>query len=548
MLVRRDFLLPGRLGREPVVAECCGDCAGFESRHGPRASAKFLGRTASEPPGFHPVPGPVLVTTSTCWLALASALQPLQGVPEKLDLASLEPKTWSVLDARRTGSTGPFDPDPVRHAIFGSRSPGVEDGFISWQQQDTDASGQVCGPLSYAATTVLAESEAVVFIRAAGAAVLFVNGEPLMGDPLHREGLGVPVLLRQGGNTILVSGVESAFRVHFRWPPGRLVIPEWGVRAPGVTPEFDSWFFKDAFFPIVNASTVRTDYLHLHYGPVVLPHEEPVITDWMDGPLRIEPLAMAERSTYVSARDRVGRAGWSEAYLPVQVYEFETGGDRSGSDVRRAPRTLLRIPLPDRRHDEAASLRRDVWDRPGLSSQLASSPIALIYGTGGGLEVTRELLARARFDQQVIWYYGGYAPPLLSDLQAAAGHLGGGRAPLRDHDLVLYGNWDTNRCYSLVLDGSCPVQVENGTVAVGARRFERPDLAVWFVWERADVEGAGKVICLGDTWRAGSRVGGALSPFWPGQQLEEYSVFAADFLASGPDAVLASGSILDLAR
>jgi hypothetical protein len=161
----------------------------------------------------------------------------------------------------------------------------------------------------------------------------------------------------------------------------------------------------------------------------------------------------------------------------------------------------------------------------------------MVYGTAGTDEENRELLERARADQQRWWALARGLPPLLSDVDmdkpAWLDRVSG-------CNVILYGSATTNGAWNrLVGDG--PLRVERGAAVVGDERFERDDLCALFVRPRADAPGRALVAVFAETGPAGARLGYAVNPFDPATP--DYLVLSPDFLTPSRDGdgVLAEG-------
>ncbi len=159
-------------------------------------------------------------------LALVPLLLQVLGAPaqegfERLGGAELVVRSWLTLEAVDARGRRPFRPDAVlaRHLVAaGSPAPSAEEvvtgesGEARWQARTAGEDGRV-GDAAWAYTRVESEAARVVLARLEGAATLFVNGAPFVGD-LYGFGFGgVPVALRAGANELYVNGVRGAFRL-----------------------------------------------------------------------------------------------------------------------------------------------------------------------------------------------------------------------------------------------------------------------------------------------------------------------------------------------
>jgi poly(3-hydroxybutyrate) depolymerase len=84
-------------------------------------------------------------------------------------------------------------------------------GKDGWIRQDGLAGG-------YACATVASESERVMLLDASGHGMVYVNGEPRMGDPYETGYVLLPVTLREGANEFLFHCGRGGFRAKLTAP------------------------------------------------------------------------------------------------------------------------------------------------------------------------------------------------------------------------------------------------------------------------------------------------------------------------------------------
>ncbi len=99
--------------------------------------------------------------------------------------------------------------------------------------------------------------------------------------------------------------------------------------------------------------------------------------------------------------------------------------------------------------------------------------MVFVYGTRGTADENAWALAKARYDSETFWFRGNGSPLVIPD-------SGYDAKKLRDRDVILYGNADTNSAWSLLL-GSSPVQVHRGEIAIGDKKLTGDGLSCLFL-------------------------------------------------------------------
>lgn len=93
----------------------------------------------------------------------------------------------------------------------------------AWQTIEAGANGQLDGAFAAAFTTVEWPAAEVVLAELTGAATLWVNGIPQIGD-VYGDGCGgLPIALREGANQLFVTGIRGGFRLALAPPPAELL-------------------------------------------------------------------------------------------------------------------------------------------------------------------------------------------------------------------------------------------------------------------------------------------------------------------------------------
>jgi pimeloyl-ACP methyl ester carboxylesterase len=158
--------------------------------------------------------------------------------------------------------------------------------------------------------------------------------------------------------------------------------------------------------------------------------------------------------------------------------------------------------------------------------------VVLVIGTKGSAEENAWALRKARFDAETFWYRGnGYLRIVPdSDFKPDAE---------RDHNVVLYGNADTNAAWSALL-GQSPVQVKSGSIQFGEREVKGSDLACLFVRPRPGSEIA-LVGVVGGSGVKGMRLTDRLPFFVSGVGYPDCVLLGPETLTKGLAGVNAAG-------
>jgi predicted esterase len=162
-----------------------------------------------------------LSLTATLIFASAAFAQPQgDGALPTIDSMLATPPT------RQQGRV-PFRIDDVQLGLArGTFTPPREAGG-TWTQLTPDAEGWLSGPAlagGYAIARVTLPEERIAILNAAGHSMVYVNGEPRMGDPYANGTAQFPVLLRKGENELLFAGGRGRIRARFEAPPAPIYI------------------------------------------------------------------------------------------------------------------------------------------------------------------------------------------------------------------------------------------------------------------------------------------------------------------------------------
>jgi pimeloyl-ACP methyl ester carboxylesterase len=158
--------------------------------------------------------------------------------------------------------------------------------------------------------------------------------------------------------------------------------------------------------------------------------------------------------------------------------------------------------------------------------------VVFVVGTKGSPEENAWALHKARFDSESFWYRGNGFIPIVTDQMFDS-------AKDRDHNVVLYGNADTNAAWAPLLEKS-PVQVKSGSVSMGGRNTKGDDFGCLFVRPRLGSEMA-SVGVVGGTGIKGMRLTDRLPFFVSGIGYPDCVLLGPDALTKGLAGVKAAG-------
>ncbi len=155
-----------------------------------------------------------------------------------------------------------------------------------------------------------------------------------------------------------------------------------------------------------------------------------------------------------------------------------------------------------------------------------------VYGTKGDAAEDVRSFGKARFDAETFWVRGNAGIEIVPDTAFDP-------ARFRDRSVILYGNADTNAVWSKLLPSS-PVEVRNGRVRMGEKRYTGPDYAAYFVRPRpgSDVASVGAVAWTG---KAGWMAASPGQYFISGAGFPDVLLISAEALRSGTGGIRAIG-------
>lgn len=144
------------------------------------------------------------------------------------------------LGLQRLGRGGrqPFFTDPVALAVargtWQTPTEGATLGFpggeeAAWTPIRAEENGWIRSPEmrgGYGYFTVASDRDRAMILHARGHSLVYVNGEPRAGDPYSNGLIRVPVLLREGDNTLLFRGGRGQLRASLVEPPAPISLDD----------------------------------------------------------------------------------------------------------------------------------------------------------------------------------------------------------------------------------------------------------------------------------------------------------------------------------
>jgi dienelactone hydrolase len=152
--------------------------------------------------------------------------------------------------------------------------------------------------------------------------------------------------------------------------------------------------------------------------------------------------------------------------------------------------------------------------------------MVLIVGTHGTSEENAWALNKARFDAESWYYRGNGAVDVITDDEV-------GR--YKDRNLILYGNADTNKAFSLV--AKSPIQVSRGSIKIGDHTAGGDNAAVVFLYP----QGKRMIGVVGGTGMKGLLYSDRLPYFTSGVAYPDWAIFRTTALSQGSKRVIGAG-------
>jgi hypothetical protein len=171
--------------------------------------------------------------------------------------------------------------------------------------------------------------------------------------------------------------------------------------------------------------------------------------------------------------------------------------------------------------------------RNGPFKQAFQHRMEFVYGTGGSESENAWALAKARYDAETFWYRGNGAVDIMTDTDFLK------QTKQSDRSVILYGNSDTNKAYSVLLPTS-PISVDRSKVTISGKAISGDDLACLFMQPRPGSATAYVAVVSG-TGISGCKLTERIPYFVSGADFPDYIVYGSDALVKGVAGVRAAG-------
>jgi hypothetical protein len=172
--------------------------------------------------------------------------------------------------------------------------------------------------------------------------------------------------------------------------------------------------------------------------------------------------------------------------------------------------------------------------RGGPFKQAFDKGFVLVYATAGSKEENEWAFAKARFDAESWYYRGNGAVDILSDREYVA---------LKEnvrHNVILYGNADTNSAWPALFPTHCPIRLSRGAAMIGGHSEHGDDVACLFTYP-AKGSRVHSVGVVGGTGLAGMRLTDRLPYFVSGVAYPDIILIGPEMLEKGTSGVRAAG-------
>ncbi|MFC1634036.1 discoidin domain-containing protein [Planctomycetota bacterium] len=156
-----------------------------------------------------------------------------------------------------------------------------------------------------------------------------------------------------------------------------------------------------------------------------------------------------------------------------------------------------------------------------------------VVGTQGDKTVDALLMAKARYDADRWWMRANGRFEIIRD-------TGFDPNQYLKRNVILYGNHDQNAAWSKVLSDKLPIDVRNGAFTGPTSRHRGDDIAVMFVYPRANCD-RGQVGVVAATGTKGMRAALRTSVFGPSYSISDLVAFRAAMLTDGAAGIIEAG-------
>ncbi len=263
--------------------------------------------------------------------------------------------------------------------------------------------GEYLAPVGAAETIVHVSEAQVRFVRAPGVETVLVNGTGFIGDPERRGDLGVPVMLEEGENRVILLGLRGGTLDVELWDPvTRMVMATWALEVGSYfgdsNAEPHSW--DELFVPVFNADRRPADSVRFRYGRAKPAGEwVPTLGESRAGGF-VAPLGLRRMSSYLLIPPQNEPDTWEWEHVLAPIYASDGIADRAHRHL-----ALLSMDGP--------GPRRPFQEPTCWPSASVTDSTCFVYEESGPGDVAREALATARYCQQLVWYRTGRLPSLV---------------------------------------------------------------------------------------------------------------------------------------
>lgn len=158
--------------------------------------------------------------------------------------------------------------------------------------------------------------------------------------------------------------------------------------------------------------------------------------------------------------------------------------------------------------------------------------VVFVYATKGTAKENEWYQNKARFDAETFYYRGNGSIDVIPDTEYTL-------AKYTDRNVVIYGNKDNNRAWSLLLKNS-PIQVSKDLITAGGRTFNGSDLGTYFVYPHPSSNTASVGVVAG-TGDAGMRATSPNNYISGITGFPDLMIYRADMLKDGLTGMEAAG-------
>jgi hypothetical protein len=170
--------------------------------------------------------------------------------------------------------------------------------------------------------------------------------------------------------------------------------------------------------------------------------------------------------------------------------------------------------------------------RTGNFREALNHNVIFVYGTNGNDEENRWAYEKARYDAEKIWYQGNGSIEVIKDEEFDP-------VKYKDRNVILFGNSETNSAWNSLLKDS-PVQVNDGEIIIGKKKYSGGDYACLMVRPRTDSKFASIGVVSG-TGAEGMRLTNFANYFHPYVSLPDIVIYNSEITKSDEKGVKLTG-------